>query len=50
MLENACMKEEPALEPGVSTPVAEQSRGPSSLPSSGTAMDGRTIDEAHDES
>ncbi len=50
MLENACMKEEPAPEPGASIPVAEQSRGPSSLPSSGTVMEGRTINEAHDES
>ena len=50
MLENACMKEEPLLDAtSTTTALGEQSRGPTSLPSGGIAMEGRTIDEVHDE-
>ena len=45
------MKDEPAVEAAGTGPgVGEQSRGPSSLPTSGTVMDGETIKESHDES
>ena len=51
MLENACMKDEPAVDTsGTSLGGGEQSRGPSSLPTSGTVMAGETIDESKDES
>jgi hypothetical protein len=51
MLENACMKDEMATDAGSSNvSPGESSRGPSSLPVSGTVMEGETIDEAHDES
>jgi hypothetical protein len=51
MLENACMKDEPAVEASGTGPgIGEQSRGPSSLPTSGTVMDGETIKESHEES
>jgi hypothetical protein len=51
MLENACMKDEPAVDAsGANLSIGEQTRGPSSLPTSGTVMAGETIDEVKDES